>query len=238
MNWRTLKYDLLQLKGDPMLVLSLMVPFILWVIMQFIFPLVAGFALSQWNFDIGSYYQMAGVFFMMLIPMMFGMVYGFILLDERDGGIITAVSVTPMGKTGYLKLRMGIPLFLSIGFLILFQFLLGLTVNLTIFQIIIVSFIIASQALLLLLILGAFAHNKVEGMAISKGFGLLLLGPLLDYILPCSYKWLGAYSPLFWVSRSIISEGIASFTLYILISFIFHSILLFILFRRFIRRID
>jgi len=118
-NWRTIPYDYKMLKGDPMLILSLMVPFILWALMHYLFPFLDTLVMNQWSVDILPYYRQAGTFFLMLIPMMMGMVYGFILLDERDGGIITAISVTPTGKSGYLKLRMGIPIFLSFIFIIL-----------------------------------------------------------------------------------------------------------------------
>ena len=221
-----------------MLVLSLMVPFILWALMQFLFPFLEGLVMEQWSVDISPYYRQAGTFFLMLIPMMMGMVYGFILLDERDVGIITAISVTPTGKSGYLKLRMGIPLGLSFIFIILFLLLLGLTGTLTILQLIVVSFLISSQSLILLLVLGAFADNKVMGLAISKGFGILLMGPLLDFALPAPYNWSGAYSPLFWASRSLQADSHITFWLYASITFLLHLLLIWILFRKFAARSD
>lgn len=238
MKLRTLRYDYLLLKGDPMLILSMTVPFMLWALMQFVFPLLAELFLNRWTIDIRPYYRFAGTFFLMLIPMMFGMTYGFILLDERDGGIITAISVTPSGKSGYLKLRLGIPLILSLVFILLFQVLLGLSDSLGPVKVIAISGVISSQALLLLLFLGAFADNKVMGMAISKGFGLLLLGPALDYLLPDPYHWIGAYSPLFWAGRSLLAEESPSFWLFFIISLAFHSLLLLILFRKFSNRSD
>jgi len=204
--------------------------------MQFIFPLIAPMILEGWTVDIAPYYSMTGIFFMMLIPMMMGMVYGFILLDERDQGVITAISVTPAGKSGYLKLRLGLPTLLSLGFVILFQVLLGLNEALKLLQIVSISVVIASQALLLLLFLGAFADNKVMGMAISKGFGLILLGPALDFILPGSLKWIGAYSPLFWASRSFLSTDAKMFWLYFVISLIIHGMLIWGLLRKFSNR--
>lgn len=221
-----------------MLILSIAVPFILWALMQFVFPWLAELFLNRWTIDIVPYYRFAGTLFSMLIPMMFGMVYGFILLDERDGGIITAVSVTPTGKTGYLKLRLGIPLILSLAFILLFQLLLDLSDSLGPLQIISISVVIASQALLLLLFLGAFADNKVVGMAISKGFVLLLLGPILDYLLPEPYHWIGAYSPLFWACRSFLAEETSTFWIFFIISLAFHGLLLLILFRKFSNRSD
>jgi fluoroquinolone transport system permease protein len=98
--------------------------------------------------------------------------------------------------------------------------------------------VIASQALILLLLLGTFADNKVMGMAISKGFGILLLGPLLDFILPAPYHWFGAYSPLFWAGRALLSESSGLFWIYVGISIIFHGTLLWILFRKFLSRSD
>ncbi|MCD4710000.1 MAG: hypothetical protein K8R52_04080 [Bacteroidales bacterium] len=238
MNWRAIPYDYKLLKGDPMLILSLMVPFILWALMHFLFPLLEGVVMQQWSVDISPYYRQAGTFFLMLIPMMMGLVYGFILLDERDGGIITAISITPTGKSGYLKLRMGIPLTLSCIFIILFLLLLGLTGTLDILQLIVISLLISSQSLILLLVLGAFADNKIMGLAISKGFGILLVGPLLDYALPTPFNWIGAYSPIFWASRSLLANSHITFWLYAGITFLFHLLLIWILFRKFTARSD
>lgn len=221
-----------------MLILSLMLPFILWALMQFLFPFLDALVMNQWSVDISPYYRQASTFFLMLIPMMMGMVYGFIMLDERDGGIITAISVTPTGKSGYLKLRMGIPMFLSFIFIILYQLLLGLTVTLGILQVIVISLLISSQSLILLLVLGAFADNKVMGMAISKAFGILLMGPLLDFALPSPYNWSGAYSPLFWASRSLLADSNGAFWLYAGITFLFHLLIIWILFRKFTARSD
>lgn len=238
MNWSAIPYDYKLLKGDPMLILSLLVPFILWALMHLLFPFLEGLVMNQWSVDISPYYRQTGIFFLMLIPMMMGMVYGFILLDERDGGIITAISVTPTGKSGYLKLRMGIPLCLSFVYIILFQLLLGLTGTLDILQMLVISLLISSQSLVLLLLLGAFADNKVIGMAISKGFGILLMGPLLDFALPAPYNWSGAYSPLFWASRSLLADTPLEFWLFASITFLFHLLLIWILFRKFKARSD
>jgi fluoroquinolone transport system permease protein len=238
MNLRRLTYDFKLLKGDPMLMLSMAVPFMLWALMQFLIPWVIDLVRMKWELDLSVYYQQAGIFFLMLIPMMMGMVYGFILLDERDGGIITAISVTPTGKTGYLKLRMGIPTVLSFIFILLFLLLLDLGGNLNLVQLMIISAITAFQALILLLFLGAFAANKVMGMAISKAFGILLMGPLLDYALPSPLNWTGAYSPLFWAGRSLLAGSTASFWFYAAITFVFQSLLLWILFTKFRARSD
>ena len=221
-----------------MLILSLVVPFILWALMHFLFPFLQTVVMEQWSVDISPSYRQTGTFFLMLIPMMMGMVYGFILLDERDGGIITAISVTPTGKTGYLELRLSIPMALSFLFILLFLILLRLTGSLGILQIVVISLLVSSQSLILLLVLGAFAANKVMGLAISKGFGILLIGHLLDYALPAPLHWIGAYSPLFWASRALPIANSAGFWLYAGITMLFHGLIIWILFRKFQARSD
>jgi len=238
MNWRVLPYDYKLLRGDPMLILSMVVPFILWALMQFIIPWIIELVMEEWGIDLQPYYRLAGIFFMMLIPMMMGMVYGFVLLDERDGGIITAISVTPTGKSGYLQIRLGIPMALSFVFILLFLYLLDLTGSLGLLQVLVLAVIISTQCLILLLFLGAFADNKVMGMAISKGFGILLVGPLLDYILPVPFNWCGAYSPMFWASRALLTATGPAFWLYAGITILFHALLFYFLFRKFRDRSD
>ena len=238
MNWRAIPYDLKQLKGDPMLLISMMVPFILWGLMYLVYPVVEHAVLKQWSLDISPYYPQAGIFLLMLIPMMIGMVYGFILLDERDAGVITAISVTPTGKSGYLVLRMGIPMALSFVLIILYLVLLRLTGSLNLLQLILISMVMSGQSMILLLILGAFADNKVMGMAITKGSGLLLIGPLLDYGLPAPYNWMGAFSPLFWASRTLLAETPGSIWFYAGITLLFHLLVIWILFRKFKARSD
>lgn len=236
MNLRAVIYDIKLLRGDPMLILSMLVPFILWSLMQFLFPFLEQMIMGQWNLDISPYYYQAGTFFLMLIPMMIGMVYGFIMLDERDAGVITAISVTPAGKAGYLRIRMGIPMGISFVFIVLYTNLLQLTGTLNLLQLSVISILVSSQSLVLLLVLGAFAHNKVMGLAITKGFGILLIGPLLDYGLPAPYNWSGAYSPLFWASRSLLACSGVHFWLYAGITFLIHLVLIRILFRKFTAR--
>lgn len=221
-----------------MLLLSMAVPFILWALMQFLIPWLIEVVMGQWNVDLSPHYRQAGTFFMMLIPMMMGMVYGFILLDERDGGIITAISVTPTGKSGYLKMRLGLPMILSFLAILLFMVLLDLSGTLNFLQLLIISAVLSSQSLILLLFLGAYADNKVMGLAISKGFGILLLGPLLDYVLPPPFNWSGAYSPFFWASRMVLAETGNTFWLYAGITILFQSLLLWILFTKFRARSD
>ncbi len=233
MNTRTLLYDLRQIKNDSMVIISIVVPVLVFVIMKFVYPLFSDLAISSFHFDITPYTTSVAVFLLPVIPMMFGMSYGFILLDERDGGIITALSVTPLGKSGYLKLRLGIPVTFSFLAMLTYCFLLHLNEQTGIPRLLTVCFLFSFTSPLMLLFLGAFSANKVEGMALTKVFGLLLLAIPIDLFVPAPWNWIGAYSPLFWVERTWFSSSMSELILYSLISLSFYLLLLTFLFRKF-----
>ena len=238
MNLVTFRYDLLQIRKDPMLLLSISVPFILWVMMQFGFPAAQRLMKDLAGIDIQPFYKQAGLILLTVIPMMFGMVYGFMLLDERDGGIITAISVTPIGRSGYLRMRMGLPMTFSFIASVIYCQLLGLENDITFFQLLLLVAILTLNAPILLLFLGAFAGNKIEGMAISKGFGVLMSAILIDLIVPMPWNWFGAFSPLFWFERAFLADTVSSFWMYASISLCMHIALMIILFRSFMRKMD
>lgn len=214
MNRSALKYDFMQIRKDPVLFASVVAPFLFWIILRFGFPAAGGLFQSLWQFDIYPYYNHVGVIFLALIPMMFGMAYGFMLLDERDEGIITALSVTPLGKSGYLKLRLGLPVLMSFAGILIFCVTLGITGNQGMLKMVFMAAILSLTGPLMVLYLGAFARNKVMGVALSKGFGILLAAIIIDYFIPGWLKWIGAYSPFFWIERAYLSLSSEQFFLY------------------------
>jgi fluoroquinolone transport system permease protein len=229
----TIQYDLKLIRKDPMLLVSMLTPILFYLIVAYIFPLIQQFVWQEWNYDISPYYEMTVIFFIFLIPMMLGMVYGYILLDERDGGIITALSVTPLGKSGYLKMRLLLPTLFSFLVCTAFYFLLAGNLSLSIWQVPLLQLVLSFTAPLMVLFLAAYASNKVEGIAISKGFGLLFVAILIDFFAPAPYNWLGAYSPFFWLERGFFAGSTSTFFLYTGISTAFYGTLIMILYRKF-----
>lgn len=235
MKTEVIKYDFIQIRKDPMLLASIIAPLLFWILLRFGFPALSSLLYSLWQLDIDPWFTRAGIFFLALIPMMFGMAYGFMLLDERDEGIITAISVTPLGRQGYLLLRMGIPVLLSVAIILIFCITLNIPGTLNIGQLGIMAAILSLNGPVLLLMLGAFARNKVEGVAISKGFGILLSALIIDFVAPAPYNWLGGFSPLFWAERALLSTGLPAFALYGSVALVMHlglGWLLFIKFRK------
>jgi fluoroquinolone transport system permease protein len=219
---------------DPMLAISLVAPILLTCVSLFGVPLVADLSQSMFNFPLDEYVPFMQLFFLPICPMMIGMIYGFILLDERDGGLIGYLSVTPLGKSGYLKVRMIVPVIYSFVFSIVYLFLTGLASNLNIVQQLLLSVIFSLGAPLMLLFLGAFAGNKVEGMAISKGFGILLISMFPSHFFNSHWLNLLGISPLWWVERAIF--GPLNTWLYLVGGIVVHLFFIVVLYRKFVNR--
>lgn len=160
---------------DPMLVMSFVAPILITIVAVFGVPQFSVLSTQWFNFPLDEYLPFINLFFLPLTAMLFGMIYGFILLDERDEGLIAYLSITPIGKSGYLSVRMLMPVVYSFVFSMFFLYVTGLYEQMNLAQNLVLSLIMASEAPMILLFLAAFAGNKVEGIALSKGFGILLI---------------------------------------------------------------
>jgi fluoroquinolone transport system permease protein len=205
-NYHLIKSDLKNIGRDPMLLMCLVAPFIILLFVLLLFPIISTFTTRQFNFSLDGYFPILRLFFLPLTPMMLGMIYGFILLDERDGGIISYLAITPLGKSGYLKIRMMIPVVASFVMNVAFFTLTGFTHLISWVEVIILSIIVAFEAPMMLLFLAAFASNKVEGMAIAKGFGIIMMPIAIDFFFKGDWRWALSFSPLWWVERAVFSD--------------------------------
>ena len=232
-----IKGDLKIIGRDPMLILSFVAPFLLLIIALFLFPIVSQLSIKYFSLPLDSYFLLGSFFFFSLIPMLFGMIYGFILLDERDEAIISYLSITPLGKSGYLRTRMIIPVLASFVFGMAFLILTGFSSLLNWFEIIVITLIVATEAPLMLLFLAAFAGNKVEGIALTKSFGIILLPVVIDYFTQGSWRWVLSFSPLWWIERAIFSLQEYRW-LYLAGATVFHGFFIWLLFSRFERKMQ
>jgi fluoroquinolone transport system permease protein len=136
-------------------------------------------------------------FVLLLPPMLAGIVVGFLLLDQRDDQTLTALQVTPLTLSGYLSYRITVPTVVSFVVTLAMPPLAGLL------DIGPVATVIAALSSCLLapiyaVFLGAFASNKVQGFALAKALGVLLIPPLVAYFVNPPWQILFGLDPLYW----------------------------------------
>lgn len=199
--------DLHNLTRDPVLLALLFVPLPLGAAIRFGWP-AAVEALAP-LVEIGSYRAFAITFFLILTPGLLGMATGFVMLDEREEGVLSAVAVTPVGLAGLLGYRLVAPAALCFAMNLALLWLAGAAF--APWRAPAAAAMAALEAPLMAVLLAGIAHNKVEGMALAKGLSFFFLGPFAILFLASPWYWAGAPLPTFWVAKLLADSGSSPF---------------------------
>src|SRR5690606_27817765 len=107
--------DAKNIRRDELLRWIIFAPVVMALLVRFLFPIVLVRAGEILQFDLMPYYEPVTSFMIILLtPYLAGLVIGFLLLDQRDDGTLTALQVTPLSLNGYLLYRLTMPMLLSI----------------------------------------------------------------------------------------------------------------------------
>ena len=151
--------------------------------------------------DVTPFYpDLMSVVLLMLVPMLTGFMIGFLLLDQRDDQTLAALQVTPLSLNGYLWYRLLMPMGMSVvlGTAVL---LIANLIPLAPYQMILAALLTAPLAPLFALFLAAFAANKVQGFALMKASGVVMIPPLLAYFLPAAWQRPFFIFPTYWPAK-------------------------------------
>jgi len=187
--------DLTSVRRDPLLRWMGLLPLLVALLVRWGVPFV-----GRAGFPLEAYSDLLGSFLLMMTPMTYGTVIGFLLLDEKDERTLTALQVTPLTPGAYLRYRIGIPCLLSVAITVIALELSGLEVpglgsELT------AALAAAPLAPLYALILAAFARNKVQGFALMKASAALNWPPLIAYFVGPEWQWLFGLCPTYWPAK-------------------------------------
>lgn len=211
---------------DPMLRWLIFYPVLLAVLIRWGVPILRLRLITRMNFDLQPYYPLLMSFVVVMTPTLAGTVIGFLLLDQRDDQTLTALQVTPLTLNGYFAYRIIAPTALSFAITIVMFPITGL-LDLPPLSVAAVALSSCLLAPLYALFLGTFARNKVQGFALAKGLGILLVPPLIAYFVRSPWQLLFGVDPLYWPAKflwSLNSPGVA--WVYWLVGILSHGTLL------------
>jgi hypothetical protein len=196
--------DVRLVSRDPLLLLMPLVPFLAAAAMRFIVPTASSFIEGATGFRLLDYAGLIRVVIILFPGTFYGMVAGFLLLDDRDDGVSSYWGATPVGRTGYLAARLG--LFSAAAFLAGLAagpaLGLGLVSRLADAG---AAFLGAGQAAFFALFLAAFASDKVEGLSILKALSGLDMIPLAVF-LPLPVRAAAWPFPQYWVAEMVLAR--------------------------------
>lgn len=234
-----LRLDAKQMYRDPMLTLIFIAPCLLLLFTRYGIPYLNLILLRHFDWELTDFYPLIISFTILLISLMNGVITGFMMLDERDESIISYYAVTPLTKKGYFKYRMAIP----IASTMIFSTLLLMFSSIDSPNFIVILFlvpILGLESAIIALFQAAFAANKIEGLALSKGVGLVVFAPFIAYFLETPWQVFGSIIPTFWPAKLYLIgiDNIFTFLALWLIGILYHLFLLQLLMRRFLNKID
>jgi fluoroquinolone transport system permease protein len=185
---------------DSLLRWMMIYPIVLALIVRWGLPFASARLMTRFGFDLVPYYTLLMSTVLLIAAMLSGIVIGFLLLDQRDDQTLTALQVTPLGLKCYLIYRVTLPMALSVVVSLAVLPLTGL-LNLRPGFLVLAAVCAAPLAPFYALSLAALASNKVQGFAITKGMGVLLMLPILAYFVPPPAQWAFGVIPVYWPAK-------------------------------------
>lgn len=186
------------IRRDSMNLLMLALPLILAMILRFGLPPLTAAIRTQTGFDLTPYYPVVmGYFVIALTPMVMAVLIGFLLLDEKDDQTLTVLQVTPMSLSTYIAYRLLVPTLLSV-IVVFFMFPLAGIGTWDVRLMALSALASAPLAPMFTMYLAGFAANKVQGFALMKLSGAVLLLPVFAYFVDGPVEYLLGLVPTYW----------------------------------------
>jgi fluoroquinolone transport system permease protein len=228
--------DAANVRRDPFLRWMLVFPPLFAMLFRWAAALLEPWLATRIGIDLALYHPLLGSALVLLTPMLFGCVVGFLLLDQKDDGTLTALRVTPLTPSGYLAYRITIPVALSVVMTPLVLELGGFT-SAGLGARILAGIAAAPLAPAFALFLAAFARNKVQGFALMKAAGVINWPPILAWFTTSSWQLAYGLCPTYWPVKVYweLEAGSTAAWIYFLVDLVVLSLLVAWLARRFER---
>ena len=180
------------------------------------------------------------ILFITIIPILYGFIASFLILDEKDEHLLNVLRVMPISRNTYLLYRLMFLTCFSFIVLMVFPPLSGLLENIQFSYVeylpiaILFSMLTPFSAMLV----SSFATNKVQAFAIFKISATIYMLPLFTFLITDNLKYLFSPAPNFWgviALRELLSTGRSDY-LHLSIGFVYTTALIIGLFYVFNRK--
>lgn len=190
------------------------------LILMFLIPFIQNY----YTFTVVEYHVYILAVSLTVMPCILGVVTGFMMLDERDGKIAELMSVTPLGRSGYLINRLTFSSILTIVYTFICYFVLDIS-YIPFWTLIFLALLLGTLSAIIGLILFSIATDKVKGLTYAKGLNIFVLFCLADLVPILWLNYLSMLFPSYWITRVIKTPNFGVVSTALLV----HAIWLFIL---------
>lgn len=178
-----------------------------------------------------NYYLLFDLFLALMTPYMFCFASALMMLTEHDENIASFLAVTPVGKKGYITSRLIFPAGIAFIVSVIILNIFSLT-EWSVLMIMIICLLTSVCSIMITLFLFSFSHNRVEGMALGKLSGILMLGLPAPFFLTNNIQYLFSPLPSFWIAKFCIAKDI----IYLLLAVFFSVLWISLIYKKFNRK--
>ena len=195
------KTDIKNILRDYSLVMMLFVPIFMVLILRYGYPLLLVAAPV-----VADYTSLLLCMLAILSGAMPGMAMAFVILDEKDNALLSALMVMPIPiKKLMLTRLLVVYLYALLSSFIVIAF--SGQWNDSFFALALLSFLAASPSAVFVLLPSFLAANKIEGASIAKALNFLLVLPLPAFVFTGWWTNLLMVVPSWWIYRAFLSIG-------------------------------
>lgn len=191
-----------QIRSDMMLVVILLAPLLMGLLFRFVVPM-AETALCEYFHApqlLDPYYGLFDLLLLTMTAQMFCFCGVMVMLEEIDSGVSSYMMATPLGKSGYLFSRIGLPTLVACVCNVVVGLLFFLT-DIPFWNLLRLSVLSGIMSIISALLVISCASNKVEGMALVKLCGFLFLGLPVPFFLRGGAQYLAGLLPSLWFAK-------------------------------------
>ena len=218
---KLLKNDLKNIMREPIFLILFISPILMVLLLKFAFPIFNGLLNNFIVFDLYSIFPQISFMFLLLIPMLCGMIWSLLLVDDKDNRIMDVISVTPLGKNGYINTKLLSSIFITFILASLMYFVMNYNLSFSIKDLFLII-LLSTQSIYLVILVANFASNKVEAMTFSKIFSFIYIFPLISLALKSNLRYFFAIFPQYWVIEAYRVFNQKSFWAIILLGYVYN----------------
>ncbi|MCT4606481.1 MAG: ABC transporter permease [Marinisporobacter sp.] len=232
-----IKSEFKKWKRDPLMGFMIFYPVIFGVIGRYLLPFIA----ENSDFHIKLYADLIVVILTLMTPQIYGGLIAFSILEDRDDHIFTSIRVTPLSIHQFLSFRLIIVTILSFLACVYVMWFSDIG-DFSMKNIVSISLLASLAAPMTGLLINVLSNNKIEGFAVMKGTGIILIFPIIALFFIDKKEFLFSFAPGFWPAKAISSlirgKGLLLLTYYqyYFIGFVYILLLNVMVYRIFLRK--
>ena len=197
-----IKTDIKKLFREPIMALLFLIPIMFPLLFRLLVRFLVPFILEFVSFDFANYQHYVLATSLIINAMMLSIVMGFTMIDDRDNRIVELMNITPLGKAGYVVMRLSLVFIFVFLYSIYSYFVLGIYI-ISIYTLLYLTLILSIYSSVLGLVLFNIASDKVNGLTYAKGLNIIMLFAYADLL---DLKWLdflASVFPPYWITQII-----------------------------------